>query len=321
MEALKEKRIVVKIDQWEAESLNPQGHFVRVIGEEGSVDVESEVILEEHNVEIRPFTKSVLDCLPSPGWSIPSTEIDKRIDLRDVLVCSIDPPGCKDIDDALHCRALQNGNLEVGVHIADVTYFVKPGTELDREAARRCTTVYLVDRRTDMLPQVLTEQLCSLVQGVDRCSFSVIWEIHPHTHQILSTVFSKSLIRSTASLTYYEAQAIIDTASDTTPLAKSLRSLMAIARTFRQHRITNGGLTLASPEVKFSFDAQTHNPTDVGLYQMVETNQLVEEFMLLANVSVAKQILGTYPAYSLLRRHPPPKSKEVGEYNIYIYIY
>ena len=110
-------------------------------------------------------------------WSIPPTELKTRKDLRDLDVVSVDPPGCKDIDDALHCRLLPNNNLEIGVHIADVTYFVRPNTAIDREAAHRCTTVYLVDRRTDMLPKLLTENLCSLKSKVDRLAFSVIWEI------------------------------------------------------------------------------------------------------------------------------------------------
>lgn len=125
--------------------------------------------------------------------------------MRHLDVCSVDPIGCKDIDDALHCKLLPNGNYEVGVHIADVTHFVKANAEIDREAARRCTTVYMVDCRTDMLPGLLTENLCSLVSDVDRCAFSVIWEIDGKTFQNVKTKFSKSIIRSRASLNYYKA--------------------------------------------------------------------------------------------------------------------
>lgn len=107
----------------------------------------------------------------------------RRMDLRHLDVASVDPPGCKDIDDALHCITLPNGNYQVGVHIADVTHFVRAGTEIDKEAARRCTTVYMVDKRTDMLPGLLTENLCSLVHSVDRAAFSVIWEIDSRTMQ------------------------------------------------------------------------------------------------------------------------------------------
>ena len=126
----------------------------------------------------------------------------------------MDPPGCKDIDDALHCIELPNGNYQAGVHIADVTHFVKAGSEIDREAARRCTTVYMVDRRTDMLPGLLTENLCSLVSGVDRCAFSVIWEIDSQTFEAVDVKFGKSLIRSRWSGNYYKAQEMIDDPED-----------------------------------------------------------------------------------------------------------
>ena len=120
-------------------------------------------------------------------------------------MCSVDPIGCKDIDDALHCRILPNGNYEVGVHIADVTHFVKPGAEIDREAGRRCTTVYMVNKRTDMLPGLLTENLCSIVGGVERLAFSVIWEIDSKTILPVKTEFRKTVIKSTAALNYYKA--------------------------------------------------------------------------------------------------------------------
>jgi len=147
----------------------------------------------------------VLKCLPTEGanWRIPEEEIAKRLDLRHLNVCSVDPIGCKDIDDALHCIILPNGNYEIGVHIADVTHFVKPGSEIDREAARRCTTVYLVEKRTDMLPGLLTENLCSIVGNVDRLVFSVIWEIDRKTYQIKKVQYTKSIIRSRGALNYY----------------------------------------------------------------------------------------------------------------------
>ena len=165
------------------------------------------MILHEFNVDTRPFSQRVLDCLPKEGkdWRISDEEAAKRWDFRHLNVCSVDPPGCKDIDDALHCIKLENGNFQVGVHIADVTHFVRAGAEIDREAARRCTTVYMVDRRTDMLPGLLTETLCSLVSDVDRCSFSTIFEIDSTNYQIVDVKYGKSMIRSRASLTYYKA--------------------------------------------------------------------------------------------------------------------
>jgi exosome complex exonuclease DIS3/RRP44 len=126
----------------------------------------------------------------------------------------VDPIGCKDIDDALHCRILENGNYEVGVHIADVSHFVRAGSEIDREAARRCTTVYLVEKRTDMLPGLLTENLCSIRGAVERLVFSVIWEIDSKTLKLVKTEFKKCIIKSRAALDYYTAQNMIDNSND-----------------------------------------------------------------------------------------------------------
>ena len=193
------------------------------------------MILHEFNVDMRPFSQKVLNCLPVEGknWRPSAEEMARRWDLRHIEVCSVDPPGCKDIDDALHCSVLPNGNYEVGVHIADVTHFVKSNSDIDREAARRCTTVYMVDRRTDMLPGLLTENLCSLVSGVDRCAFSVVWELDSQTMEKLSCRFSKSLIRSRWSGNYYKAQEMIDDRSDQSVMTKSLRGLLKIATVLR----------------------------------------------------------------------------------------
>ena len=166
--------------------------------------------------------------MPKEGrdWQISDEEAAKRWDLRHLNVCSVDPPGCKDIDDALHCIKLPNGNFQVGVHIADVTHFVRPGAEIDKEAARRCTTVYMVDRRTDMLPGLLTESLCSLVCHVDRCAFSVLFEIDGKTYETVDVQFSKSIIRSRESLSYYKAQEMMDDVNNHSDLTESLRGLL-----------------------------------------------------------------------------------------------
>jgi exosome complex exonuclease DIS3/RRP44 len=194
--SLLKTRFIARVKSWHAASPLPFGQFVKILGKEGDSRTESAVILHEYNVDTKPFSAKVMKCLPAAGakWSIPPQEAAKRVDLRAIPVCSVDPPGCKDIDDALHCRVLPNGNIEVGVHIADVTHFVQSGSELDREAARRCTTVYLVGQRTDMVPKLLTENLCSLVSDVDRLAFSVIWEFDPKTFKAKSLKFHKSII-------------------------------------------------------------------------------------------------------------------------------
>lgn len=307
------KRIVVTVDSWDRLSRYPSGHYVRTIGEIGDRDTESEVVLIENDIDARPFSSQVLACLPPLPWSVSSEDLANPIrqDLRHLRVFSVDPPGCKDIDDALHCTALSNGNFEVGVHIADVTNFVHPSTPLDDEAAQRGTSVYLVERRIDMLPKPLTEDICSLRADVERLAFSVIWEMTPEA-EIMSTRYTKSIIKSCAALSYIEAQARMDDSRLADPLTTDLRNMNTLAKIMRHRRIERGALTLASAEVKFQIDTETHDPLDIGMYQIREANQMVEEFMLAANVAVAEKILKHYPLCSLLRRHPTP-TKEMLE--------
>ncbi|KAJ8513325.1 hypothetical protein OPV22_003759 [Ensete ventricosum] len=279
----------------------------------GDRDTENEVLLIENDINTRPFSSQVLACLPPLPWSLSSEDLANanREDLRHLRVFSVDPPGCKDIDDALHCMPLANGNFEVGVHIADVTNFVLPGTPLDEEASQRGTSVYLVERRIDMLPKPLTEDICSLRSDVERLAFSVIWEMTPDS-EIISTRYTKSAIKSCAALSYVEAQARMDDSRMMDPLTTDLRNLNSLAKIMRLRRIERGALTLASPEVKFEIDTETHDPLDIGMYQIREANQMIEEFMLAANVSVAEKILRHFPLCSLLRRHPSP-TKEMLE--------
>ncbi|KAK4798304.1 hypothetical protein SAY86_030630, partial [Trapa natans] len=307
------KRIIVAVDSWDRMSRYPSGHYVRTIGEIGDRDTESEVVLIENDVDARPFSSQVLACLPPLPWSVSSEDLSNPIrqDLRHIRAFSVDPPGCKDIDDALHCIALSNGHFEVGVHIADVTNFVHPGTPLDDEASQRGTSVYLVERRIDMLPKPLTEDICSLKADVERLAFSVLWEMTPEA-EIISTRFTKSIIKSCAALSYIEAQARMDDSRLVDPLTTDLRNMNALAKKMRLRRIERGALTLASAEVKFQIDTETHDPLDIGMYQIREANQMVEEFMLAANVSVAEKILKHFPVCSLLRRHPIP-TKEMLE--------
>ncbi|CAO2834115.1 unnamed protein product [Amaranthus hypochondriacus] len=304
---LLDKRIIVAVDSWDRLSRYPTGHYVRTIGEIGDRDTESEVVLIENDINSRPFSSQVLACLPPLPWSVSPEHLSdpNREDLRHLRIFSVDPPGCRDIDDALHCTPLPNGNFELGVHIADVTNFVHPGTPLDDEASQRGTSVYLVERRIDMLPKPLTEDICSLRSDVERLAFSVIWEMTPQA-DIISSRFTKSVIKSCAALSYVEAQARMDDSRLVDPLTTDLRNMNALAKIMRQRRIDRGALTLASAEVKFQIDTETHDPLDIGMYQIREANQMVEEFMLAANISVAEKILKHYPFFSLLRRHPTP---------------
>ena len=177
--------------------------------------------------------------MPPLPWNVQPEHFEERgrRDLRDLLVCSVDPPGCRDIDDALHVRDLPNGNVEVGVHIADVTHFLKPNTAMDDEAAARGTSTYLVERRIDMLPKALTEDLCSLRSNVERLAFSVLWEVIPETCEVVSVDFTKSVIKSVAALTYGEAQVRIDAPNDESALTNNLRTLNRLAKILRKKRL------------------------------------------------------------------------------------
>jgi exosome complex exonuclease DIS3/RRP44 len=311
-EVLTGKLLIVNVDFWEANHRFPTGHYVRTIGKVGDTNAESEAILLEHEVNTAPFSAQVQSCLPAKGWQIPAEEAARRLDLRNgrALVCSVDPPGCVDIDDALHARELPREDgapkrFEVGVHIADVGHFIKAGTPIDIEAAARGTTVYLVNKRIDMVPKRLGEDLCSLHEKVDRLAFSVLWEMDEDGN-VLSTTFHKTVICSEAALSYEQAQLRMDDARMADPLTSSLRTLNALAKKLKAARMAAGALSLASPEVRFVLDSETSDPTDVGMYQHKEANSMVEEFMLLANISVAKETTRAFPQYAMLRRHPSP---------------
>ncbi|PVU95866.1 hypothetical protein BB561_001545 [Smittium simulii] len=305
------KRALIALDSWPTNTKYPLGHFVKTIGTAGDQSTETEVLLLEHDVPYEEFSASVLENLPAEGenWIFDPVRDGvangSRKDIRHINVCSIDPPGCTDIDDALHCTILDNGNFQVGVHIADVTNFVKQDSTIDKEASNRCTTVYLVNKRIDMLPGLLGTNLCSLRSNVDRLAFSCVWELDKESN-IVNVDFFKSVIRSKASFTYEEAQSRIDDETMQDDITISIRSLNTLAKKLKAKRIANGALTLMSPEVRFKLENDSQDPLDVEMKELKETNSLVEEFMLLANISVSKQIYSKFPDKALLRRHPEP---------------
>ena len=316
------QRIVVVIDAWLASSPYPEGHFVRALGGIGETASETAALLLEADVDDRPFAPAVHKCVPPLPWKVTEEHIEepKREDLRNLRVCSVDPPGCRDIDDALSAVVVPKNDgvegeeeIEIGVHIADVTTFLKPGTPMDDEALRRGTTTYLVQRRLDMLPKPLTEDICSLRADVERLAFSVFWRVDPATmlpRKDVKPRFTKSIIKSSKALTYQKAQEIIDDeTNDKSDLANDLRRLRDVSKALRAKRMEQGALTLASPEVRFELDDETSNPLDVSLYISRETNKMVEEMMLLANIAVAERISEHYPSFALLRRHPEPREK------------
>ena len=309
------QRIVIKLDEWSSNIIIPSGHFFKKLGKCLEIPVENEIILYEHNVDINPFSKKIIDSMPNEDveFKCPPEELKKRMDLREKPICSIDPPGCKDIDDALHAVVLPNGNYELGVHIADVSHYVKAGSIVDKIAAKNCNTIYLVHKRTDMLPKVLTENLCSLVGGKEMLAFSVLWEFDKNL-EIKNCKYGKSVIKSMAALTYEQAQNILNDKKDNSIMAQSIKILDLITRDLKRKRMEDGALILSSNSMKFNLDNETNTITDISEYKTYQTNSLVEECMLLANVWVAKQIYKSYPSCAILRRHPPPKEKELNNF-------
>ncbi|XP_015683723.1 DIS3-like exonuclease 2, partial [Protobothrops mucrosquamatus] len=238
-------------------------------------------------------------------------------------IFTIDPSTAKDLDDALSCKPLPDGNFEVGVHIADVSYFVPEGTVLDDVASERATSVYLVQKVIPMLPQLLCEELCSLNPMTDRLTFSVIWKLTPQG-KILDEWFGRTVIQSCAKLSYDHAQSMIEDpgrvfgVEELPPVSpchavaeihRAVLSLHQIAKQLRQQRFMDGALRLDQMKLSFTLDKETGMPQGCYSYQYRDSNKLVEEFMLLANMAVAHRIYRAFPAKALLRRHPPPQTK------------
>jgi protein SSD1 len=258
-------------------------------------------------------------------WEIPASEYEKRKDLRNVRIFSIDPPTARDLDDALSIELLKDGTYSVGVHIADVSFFIKPDSLLDAEARNRSTSVYLTQRVISMLPRILCEEYCSLNENVDRLARSVFWNITKEGEILGTPRFEKSVIRSCARLWYDHAQACIDKTpmSDVSDIViyggfteedieKDVLLLYNISKILRQKRVDNGSLSLDSVKLWFNYDDKGI-PTEFGAYEQKDANRLIEEFMLLANISVAEQLYEHYPQSALLRKHEEPVEKSLEE--------
>ncbi|TKS70505.1 DIS3-like exonuclease 1 [Collichthys lucidus] len=330
-DALQDHRVVVRIDSWESTSLYPNGHSVRVLGPAGELETEVQTILIENGIHVAPFSDAQLREMPvnSPEkpWTIDPAQAAERRDLREShLVFSIDPRGCEDVDDTLSVRSLPGGKLlELGVHIADVTHFVTEGSLTDLEARLRATTYYLADRRYDMLPAVLSADLCSLLGGVDRYAMSVMWELDAHTLAVNKVWYGRTIIRSSYQLHYELAQALLNGEEEAevpelselgpeekdaklAELTQALETLTHVARQLRAQRDRGGALELEGVEVRAQLDEQ-RNITALVPRQPLEVHETVAECMIYANHWVARKIQETFPHQALLRRHPPPRQE------------
>ena len=280
------EKVLVEMTDWPERMNNPVGRVTKRLGRPGDNNVEMQSILVEYDFPL-DFPTDALD--EAKKIRKPTQrEIASRRDFRDVLTFTIDPADAKDFDDALSYRVLENGHVEVGVHIADVSYYVKPGSAIDREAYERGTSVYLVDRTIPMLPEKLCNDVCSLRQDEDKLCFSVVMEMDAKA-KVLNTWMGKSVIRSNRRMAYEEAQEIIENGrvSDGSPVGDAILALHALATILRNQRYRSGAINFESQEVKFQLDENAH-PIGVYIKESKEANWLIEEFMLLANKSVAE---------------------------------
>uniref|UniRef100_A0A3B3VYR2 DIS3-like exonuclease 2 n=1 Tax=Poecilia latipinna TaxID=48699 RepID=A0A3B3VYR2_9TELE len=323
--------LICRITDWPVDSNFAEGRLAKTLGQAGEIEPETEGIMIEYNVDFSEFPQEVLDCLPKTlPWTIPPEEIEKRRDLRKECIFTIDPATARDLDDALSCKQLPDGNFEVGVHIADVSYFVKEGTPLDNMASQRATSVYLVQMVVPMLPRLLCEELCSLNPLTDRLTFSVIWKLTPEG-KILDEWFGRSVMHSCVKLSYDHAQRLIEAPERLFPpdelppidaehtvdeIHQAVLHLHSIAKNLRAQRFLGGALRLDQPKLSFTLDKETMMPQGCYIYEYRDCNKLVEEFMLLANMAVATHIYRTFPTLALLRHHPPPKAKLVKELEV-----
>ena len=292
--AKKGMKVAAIIDRWDRKDPNPHGYISDVLGEPGENDTEMHAILAEYGLPYRftPEVENAADAIPE---EITEKDLKGRKDFRKILTFTIDPTDAKDFDDALSLRKLDNGNFEVGVHIADVSYYVKPGSLMDQEAQARGTSVYLVDRTVPMLPEKLSNKLCSLRPNEDKLTFSAVFEITPDAN-VVDRWFGRTVICSDYRFDYEGAQRIIETEGKepedpavTQEIRDAVLELNKLASILRKRRFSSGAISFERPEMKVEVDEKGK---PVRVYEKItkEANWLIEEFMLLANKSVAEFI-------------------------------
>ena len=314
--------VLVTIEDWPKRADSPFGSVIRVLGKPGEHNTEIHAILAEYGlpsdfpVEVEVYAQKI-------DTSIQESEIAKRRDMRDTLTFTIDPKDAKDFDDALSFKKLENGNFEIGIHIADVSYYLEEGTILDDEAYQRATSVYLVDRVVPMLPEVLSNFACSLRPNEEKYTFSAIFEVSP-TAQVINQWFGRTVIYSDQRFAYEEAQYIIETKDNTIPVDISITGesyvvsdeitaatlkLDELAKILRKKRMQNGAISFDKVEVKFNLDEQGE-PEGVYFKVSKDANHLIEEFMLLANRKVAEYI-GKQKKTFIYRIHDEPNEDKL----------
>jgi ribonuclease R len=305
MDAKTGQKVVAVLESWDDESLNPQGRIIEVLGypDEKGVDVLS--VAKKHDLHFDfpiAVEKECAEIMPE----IPPHEIARRLDFRDQLCFTIDPYDAKDFDDAVSLRILDNGNYLLGVHIADVSYYVKENSELDSEAYKRGTSTYLVDRVIPMLPEKLSNELCSLRPAEDKLTYSVFMEITAKGN-IVDYDVVETIIHSKQRFTYEEVQAIVDGSFHSRVddhILQSVFAMHALSKILTEKRLTDGSIDFNTPETKFKLDDEGH-PIECYRKDRLDSHRLVEEFMLLANQTVSRHV-GSFQNGNGKKKHEYP---------------
>lgn len=279
------QRCIGKIVNWTDKDKSPEGEIIMVLGDVGNNEAEMHSILAEFGLPYS-YPKEVEEAANRIPDNIPAEEMARRVDMRDAVTFTIDPRDAKDFDDAISIRKLENSLWEVGVHIADVSYYVTPGSIIDREAYKRATSIYLVDRTIPMLPERLCNNLCSLRQDEDKLAYSVIFTMNEFA-EVKDYKICRTIIRSNRRFTYEEAQQIIESGEG--EYKQEILKLNEFAKILRTQRFAKGSIAFERTEVRFEID-EKGKPLSVYFKESKEANKLVEEFMLLANKTVAHHI-------------------------------
>ena len=323
--AIQGDKVLLELESWDSQDDAPLGRVVKVLGQEGDNDVEMHAILAEFGLplEFPPEVEHEASLFTPSAKSkvgLDKKELAKRKDMRNVLTMTIDPADAKDFDDALSLRKLKNGNFEVGIHIADVAYYVKPGSAIDAEAISRATSVYLVDRTIPMLPEVLSNDLCSLRPNEDKFAFSAVFEMDAEAN-VKKEWFGRTVIHSDRRFAYEDAQERLETGEG--DYADELDLLFKLATKLRERRFENGGIDFNSEEVRFELD-DSGKPLRVVIKKMKEANKLIEDFMLLANIRVARFLAKVHPEKntptrtSIYRIHDNPDPEKLQALRVFV---
>ncbi len=307
------QKAVVKMTDWPDHANNPFGEVEQVLGYPGDNEVEMQAILVENDFPLSFPKQAEAEAKKIPN-EVSAKEIKNRRDFRNVTTFTIDPADAKDYDDAISYRRLPNGNHEVGVHIADVSFYVQPGSAIDEEAYKRGTSIYLVDRTIPMLPEQLSNLVCSLRPGEEKLCFAAIFELDDDA-KVINESFEKTVINSNRRFSYDEAQKIIETGEG--DLAEEIKVLWGLASKLKDARFKKGSINFHTEEVKFILD-EKGKPTGVYIKEQKEANFLIEDFMLLANRRVAERIgrkRGLNPVKTFVYRvHDQPSPEKLSQF-------